>query len=166
MSGQAEAGPVRNVWIGRTVLVLMLVVFCWSKGVPALRNIRDSWSAAGWPTTPAVVTVSQAQTARNRKGGRRRTYRFEYQYLVGGQRWTGTRYSLADAGGDPASGCERFRRGEQIVVRYHPGHPHRSVVTVATGLFWNYLTVVTLLFVAFALSTMAWARIQKRRRRQ
>jgi len=105
----------------------------------------DKLASTSWPVARAQVV--EFEQHRNVKSGAW-CAQLRYRYLVGGETFTSTRWSLAtrvtcyrhqQAAGALAS---RFRPGAGIGIRYDPADPETAIVYLADPAFSDFIFLI------------------------
>lgn len=116
LSGRGRPLPRALLGAAGVVAVLGLT----GDGVALARQ----WALSGWQRVPALVVMSE-------RGERRNDWRFQYEYEVLGQRFTGSRLTFSPhtrSREDTDALAAHFSQGKEIEIAVDPDDPGNAVV--------------------------------------
>lgn len=118
--------------IRRVAAVLILLM-----GVALVHDraglLLDGQASLDWPTVPGSVIEAAAEPVYGSRTGPGWRIRVQYEYVVGGQRFSSNRVRLTRRLGEQTEVKAReelvlYRPGEPIPVHYKPDRPSKSVL--------------------------------------
>lgn len=116
-------------FVGLIALPMVTLLF-----VAVLVKAIDVRRAKSWTTTQGRVMRSKVEARRHRFAGGETTVRneplVEYEFIVSGQRYRGTRIGIGDDAGGPNTEAtlKRYPAGADVTVYYDPADPRNCVL--------------------------------------
>jgi hypothetical protein len=118
---------VRGLSIFLGLFILMGLVLLGAGAWNLVRSVR----CESWPTVAGVILSSQMERQRGHKGGATYSASIDYDYVVAGTHYDGTRVAFGSMSASAAYAqaiLHRFPVGKKMPVYYSPGDPQDAVL--------------------------------------
>ena len=127
-------------------LTSILIYFLGSIALAMIVTLQRALTSRKWPTVEGKV-VAPGEL----KGPDGTPYRFEYEYIVNGQRFVSGMVALFASKDMERKAIQQHQVGSQVLVYYNPAEPKRSILVPGASVrLWTLLCSIIIFCVAGA----------------